>query len=133
MPATGMIHEIGKVHDMTLQECYAALGGDYNEALSRLMSDRLVSKFVIKFLDDGSYELLGRSLQAGNIEEAFRAAHTIKGMCLNLAFTRLANSSIALTEELRAGHTDVDALYQEVVKDYKITVDAINAYKASIQ
>lgn len=118
---------------MTLQECYAALNGNYDEALSRLMSDRLVSKFVLKFLDDGSYALLEQSLKDGNMEEAFRAAHTIKGMCLNLAFTRLGKSSSALTEELRAGHTDVEALYQEVAADYKITVDAINAYKAGIQ
>ena len=48
---------------MTLQECYAAMGGNYNDALGRLRSERLVQKFVLKFLTDGSYDLLCRSLE----------------------------------------------------------------------
>ena len=63
---------------MTLQECYAALGGNYKDVLSRLQMEKLVSKFVLKFLSDGSYDLLCRSLEEKNYEEAFRAAHTIK-------------------------------------------------------
>ena len=46
---------------MTLQECYAAMGGNYEDAIGRLRSERLVQKFVLKFLDDGSYHLLCRS------------------------------------------------------------------------
>ena len=38
---------------MTLQECYAALGGNYDDAISRLRSERLVTKFVVKFLEIG--------------------------------------------------------------------------------
>ena len=62
---------------MTLQECYAALGGDYNEAMGRLRSERLVQKFVLKFPGDGSFDLLQRSLAEQNYSEAFRAAHTV--------------------------------------------------------
>ena len=50
---------------MTLKECYAALNGDYEEAMGRLRSERLVQKFVLKFLDDGSFDLLCRSMEAG--------------------------------------------------------------------
>lgn len=66
---------------MTLQECYLALGGDYDEVMGRLRSEKLVQKFVLKFLQDGSYDLLVTSMAEGNYEEAFRAAHTIKGIC----------------------------------------------------
>jgi len=31
---------------MTLKECYAAMGGDYDEAIGRLRSEKLVEKFV---------------------------------------------------------------------------------------
>ena len=68
---------------MTLQECYAAMGGNYEDAIGRLRSERLVQKFVLKFLDDGSYHLLCRSLEEKNYPEAFRAAHTIKGGSAN--------------------------------------------------
>ena len=64
---------------MTLKECYAALGGDYDEAMGRLRSERLVQKFVLKFLEDGSYRLLQDSLAAGDRNEAFRAARVVAG------------------------------------------------------
>ena len=62
---------------MTLQECYAAMGGNYEEVLGRLRSDRLIQKFVMKFVNDSSYQLLLDSMASGDYEEAFRAAHTI--------------------------------------------------------
>ena len=55
---------------MTLQECYAAMEGDYQDALGRLRSDRLVQKFVLKFLADGSYDLLTQSMEEENYAEA---------------------------------------------------------------
>jgi len=66
---------------MTLQECYAAIGGDYEEVLGRLRSERLIQKFVLKFLNDPSYSLLVETMAARQYDEAFRAAHTIKGVC----------------------------------------------------
>jgi len=48
---------------MTLKECYAAMGGNYEDAIGRLRSERLVQKFVLKFLADPSYDLLMSSLQ----------------------------------------------------------------------
>ena len=117
---------------MTLKECYAALGGDYDEALGRLRSERLVQKFVLKFLNDGSYDLLCTSLEAGNREEAFRAAHTIKGVCGNLAFSALLASSEALTEALRDGkpaQPGEEALIAKVKEDYQRTAQAIRTFQ----
>ena len=115
---------------MTLQDCYAAMGADYQSVLSRLRSERLVQKFVLKFLDDGSYDLLCSSLDSG--ARAFRASHTIKGMCQNLSFTVLEGSSSALTEALRDGMAPNAAeLFAQVRADYTRTVEAIRAFKAS--
>ena len=86
---------------MTIQECYAALEGDYQEVLGRLYSEALVQKFVGKFLADQSFQLLESSMKTENYEEAFRAAHTLKGVCQNLSFTRLYQSSHEITEALR--------------------------------
>ena len=99
---------------MTLQECYAALGGDYEDAKGRLRSDRLVQKFVLKFLADGSFDLLCQSLEAGNYEEAFRASQ--------------------LTEALRDGWTPEAApLVEQVKADYQKTAEAIRAFESSLE
>lgn len=111
---------------MTLKECYAALEGDYEGVLGRLRSEKMVQKFVLKFLNDKSYELLEASVEGKNYEEAFRAAHTIKGVCQNLSFTKLYESSNRLTENLRSGYgPETDALVRQVEEDYKQTVAAI--------
>ena len=120
---------------MTLKECYAALNGDYNEVMGRLRSERLVQKFVLKFLDDGSYALLCSALEEGNQEEAFRAAHTMKGVCSNLAFNALLDSSSRLTELLRggeAGQQQVDELLGQVREDYQRAVQAIQSFQEGI-
>ena len=118
---------------MTLQECYAAMGGNYDEVLGRLRSDRLIRKFVLKFVDDGSYQLLLDSMASRNYEDAFRAAHTIKGVCQNLDFTKLYQSSSQLSEALRNGFTpEAPALVEQVKADYTQTADAIRMYQASL-
>ena len=117
---------------MTLQECYAAMGGDYAGVTSRLPTERMVQKFVLKFLNDGSYDLLVRSTEAEDYAEAFRAAHTIKGVCQNLGFTVLYQSSSQLSEALRNGFTpEAPALAEQVAVDYKQTVEAIRTYQTS--
>lgn len=121
---------------MTLKECYAAMGGDYDEVMGRLRSERLVQKFVLKFLDDGSYDLLCRSLEAGDRGEAFRAAHTIKGVCGNLAFTNLLASSERLTEALRDGappKPGEEELIRQVQEDYQRAAQAIRAFQEGLQ
>lgn len=119
---------------MTIEQCYQAMGGDYEAVSKRLPSPRMIEKFALKFLDDPSFELLCSQIQAGNRAEAFAAAHTLKGVCANLAFSRLLSSVEALTEALRP-ETDtiaqsVPALMEDVRRDYTLTVDAIRAYQA---
>lgn len=115
---------------MTLKECYAAMGSDYDDVMGRLRTERIVQKFVLKFADDKSFELLQKSLEEQNYEEAFRAAHTIKGVCQNLSIDKLQASSSRLCESLRNGYTpEADALAEEVRTDYGQTVAAIEAFQ----
>lgn len=111
---------------MSLQECYQSLEGDFEDVLGRLRSEKLVHKFVLKFLNDKSYELLCSSLESEDYQEAFRASHTIKGVCQNLSFTKLYQSSHQLTEALRNGWSEgVPELAEQLKKDYEQTVAAI--------
>ncbi len=115
---------------MTLQECYTALGGDYADVSARLHSDRLVKKFVLKYLDDPSFDLLCTSMAEKDYEQAFRAAHTIKGVCQNLSFTRLLDSSSRLSDALRHGWTpEADPLVEQVKADHLAVTAAIRAFQ----
>lgn len=112
---------------MNLKECYSSIGADYEDVTKRLMNERLVKKFVLKFLDDKSYESLSTSLKAGDGEEAFRAAHTLKGVCQNLGFTSLYEVTHVITEKLRGRETEgCEELMARVTEEYERTVRAIN-------
>ena len=118
---------------MTLKECYEALDGDYEGVVARFRGEALVMRFALRFLEDGSYRLLQDSLAGGDYETAFRAAHTLKGVCQNLGFTRLYESSSALTEALRGGVWSEAAAERvaPVERDYRITADAVEALRAA--
>ncbi len=111
---------------MNLQECYHAFGGDYEGTMARLRSERIVAKFVRKFPQDGTYATLKTSLEEENLEEAFRAAHTMKGICKNLGLEQLYGSVEEITEVLRTKDRMPSAeLFDHVTRDYELTLRAI--------
>ena len=111
---------------MTVKECYESMESDYEGVLGRMGSEGLVRRFALKFPDDPSYLNLEKAIQEQNAEEAFHAAHTLKGVCLNLGFDRLYKVSAELTEKLRGRELNgYEALYGKVQDEYKNTIAAI--------
>lgn len=118
---------------MTLKECYQAMEGDYEGTMGRLPSERLIQKYILKFPADPSFESLERAMERGDAEEAFRAAHTIKGICANLGISKLFKSSSGLTELLRNGSCGgAETLFGQVKADYRQTVEAIGEFNSSL-
>ena len=117
---------------MTIQECYQKLGGEFAQVEKRLPSVSLVRKFIIKFLDDDSFSMLCHAMQNGQREEAFRAAHTLKGVSANLGLGRLLASAGELTELLRTESEAIPEaafpLLKTVKQDYELTVGSIRNY-----
>lgn len=111
---------------MDTKTFYKTVGGSYEEIMARLMTEERVLRFVRKFPADGSYALLKSSLESGNLEEAFRAAHTLKGVAQNLGFTALYEKASSVTEILRGGSMDVAPLMPAVDEAYKTVLDAVN-------
>ena len=111
---------------MTLRECYEGIGLNYEKVLSCLLNENMMKKFVIKFLDDKSFQELKEGLAAADGEKAFRAAHTLKGVCLNLGFDNLYKVSAELTEKLRGlDTTGSEELFEAVKTEYVKLTDAI--------
>ncbi len=46
----------------------------------------MLARFALKFLDDESMDKLEAAMAVGDAEEAFMAAHTLKGVSQNLGF-----------------------------------------------
>ena len=112
---------------MTLREFYKATGGDYSDVSRRLGSDELIKRFVLKFRNDNSMSEIKFGLATSDRERAFRAAHTLKGLCLNLSFGNLCTAASALTERLRSGSTDgCEKLLAAVERKYKALILAIS-------
>ena len=113
---------------MTVKECYEIMKGDYNDVLSRLKSDEKIKKALIKILDDTSFTALCNALQAKNLEEAYNAAQSLKGVSRNMSLTGLAYSSSILAEALKdrtAYGDDIDPLFKKLKKDYALTMACI--------
>lgn len=113
---------------MDLKSFYSNVGGDYDVMMGRMgnKEERIV-KFLNKFVNDPSFENLKEALAAGNAEEAFRAAHTIKGVALNLELMDLQASSGRLTDILRDGEIPGTAqeILAQVEKDYQKATECI--------
>ena len=86
---------------MNIRECYEKMGANFDEVLHRLGSENFIQRFAVRFLDDTSFQMIKDGIAANDAELAFRGAHTLKGVCSNLGFTKLYEESSRLTEILR--------------------------------
>ncbi len=86
---------------MTVEKFYEVIEGNYQEVLRRLPSESFVKKLVKKYAEDGSFDQLVDSVEKKDWETAFRMAHTMKGIALNLGFDQLYQTSNEITEALR--------------------------------
>ncbi len=99
-------------------------GFDVDGTMRRFLNNEaLYTKCIKKFLQDTSYEQLKAAFQAGNCEDAFKAAHTMKGFVSNLGINEIYKLLIPMVEKLRAQNMDIgseleqlDTLYEETRK-----------------
>jgi HPt (histidine-containing phosphotransfer) domain-containing protein len=117
---------------MNLEGLYQKIGGNYRSITERLGKEERIEKFVRLFLKDHSYQTLTEAMEQGKVEEAFRAAHTLKGVCMNLSFDALYKISSNITESLR-GKDTVHAAeeFMELETCYEKHVQAIREYVES--
>lgn len=92
-------------------------GADVEGTLHRFMGNgALFLKFLVKFKDDQNFDLLRNSIEQKDYEEAFKAAHTLKGVSANLGLTPIYDAASKLTELLRGkapSEVDVEQVTQE--------------------
>ena len=89
-----------------LLEDLKELGVDVDGAVARFVGKKdLYIKFLVKFLQDTSFDGLRDSIEKQEYPQAFEYAHSLKGVCGNLNLSPLTEQVSELTEILRNKET----------------------------
>ena len=107
-------------------------GVDWDEILDRFMGNEdLIAKFMFKFLKDQSMSDLTKYLAEGNVSEAFKAVHTLKGVGANLGLKGFLTPVCELTEILRAGSMEgYEPLYGQIKPKYDSLIAILEKYQS---
>ena len=105
-------------------------GVNWPDVQERFMGNEdLVEKFMLKFLNDSSFEALTKGLEAKNAEDAFKGCHTLKGVTGNLGLDEMRPDVLELTEILRAGSLEgSEELYQKIKASYDALIGILKKY-----
>ncbi len=121
---------------MTLQELYAAIGGNYDQAMRVLRMEKLMDKHIRKFTQNGVVTNLLEAGETLDPTQMFETAHAAKGVCANLGLQALSDMASDIAEEYRPGNSrtmsdaEVAAKLAEIEALYRKTEAGINQYIA---
>ena len=121
---------------MTIQELYAKIGGNYEQAQKIMKLDKLIDRYVCKLASSGTYEKLAEAGKTMDPALLFEAAHAMKGVCANLGLDALSHAASEITEEFRHGSARkmTDAEVREKLAAlsnmYQRTIKGIEEYAA---
>lgn len=101
---------------------------DVDGAMARFLNNEaLYFKCLKKFLADPNFEKLLEAKRNNDVEEAFKAAHTMKGFLSNLGINKMYKPLEPVVEKLRSGNIDVDEELKELEVLYKETYDIVDS------
>lgn len=105
---------------MTAKEVYESLGENFDDVIGRIGREEWIVKYLKKFVNDGYFAMLERSVTIKDWPEAFKMSHSMKGLAMNLGLEKLTQVSSDLCESLRSGEPagDTDALFGLVKDEY---------------
>ena len=115
---------------MDIKQALIDFGVDYEDAMTRFLDDEdFYQEFLVKFTEDPFTNELKAALEASNIEEAFKVAHTLKGLCANFGFTPLLEFMKPLVEILRQGSLEgANELFEKYYDKYSALCKIIHTY-----
>ena len=94
----------------------------------RNFSQAAVSRNVSQPAFSRRIRALEQAMTEGNMQAAFNAAHTLRGVCQSLSFTQLCGTLNPITEALRGGNIAAAAADMDKAKrEYDVTLSAIRA------
>ena len=107
----------------------AAAGIDVQEAMGRFMgNEALMMKFLLRFPQDQSFNELKRAMETKDAEQAYCAAHTLKGVAGNLAMKSLFDQACAVLADLREENmSGAEGKMEALERQYQGVLEALNS------
>lgn len=101
---------------------------DYADGVERFGGDAaLFERFALRYLDDAHYDALMVALKRGDLDEAYREAHALKGVAGTLSLPALYRAAAAEAEALRARNpTKANAVLPALTHAHRETVQALS-------
>lgn len=104
----------------------AAWGCDIPSALERFDGDKALYTECLKiFASDENFAALKKNMAEKNTEEAFKAAHALKGVACNLSLGSLYTNICKVSDSLKAGDFNAAAAAYPDVEKAKNEYDKI--------
>jgi len=113
---------------LEIKQILCDVGVDYNKGLERFMGNvALYHKFLAKFLADGSYNDFIQAFAAGDMEQAGKSVHTLKGTAGNLSLMSLFKAADNTVQAIKKHQSreEVEPLAKEVQRVYEENCTAI--------
>lgn len=96
----------------------AAYGIDYTDAMERMGDNGdLYKRLAMKYLDDGNYVELVAAMDVANYDDAYKAAHALKGVAGNLSFDKLFELAGTVSGALYQGEYQAAQPLMPAIKD----------------
>lgn len=100
-------------------------GIDYPDAMDRFGgNEQLFKRLALKYLDDAHFVSFKAAMEAQDYEEAYRQAHSLKGVAGNLSLKHLYDIFSMICKDLREGEPQAAE---------KLLPDAESAHEAAIK
>lgn len=103
----------------------------YDEVLGRFLGkEDFYLRMLKKFLGDQNFQGLEEAAAQKNWQEAFKYAHTVKGLCGNLGLGGILEYIVPLTEALRNEPYDEAVITENLdgaVQEYRKAVEVISS------
>lgn len=86
----------------------AEYGIDHADAMERMMNNEaLFKQLAQRYITDTNCEGFIEAMNAGDLERAYKQAHTLKGVAGNLAFTQLYQLAEQACDALTSGNVEL--------------------------
>ena len=100
---------------------FEAYGGDYDVTMSRFRGkETLYMKILGMMFQDENLKKLGTAIEENDLDAAFEAAHTLKGVAGNLGLAPFYDSVCRIVEPIRnrEEREDYTQMYQEIQDEF---------------